>query len=125
MEKTTILLICGIYNLAFAVFHIFFWKIFNWKNDLRKTSVANRAIMQILNIRLIYVFLLFGFIYLFFPQALLETKFGMFILIGVLVFWIGRTIEQFIFLRIKSKMVNILTVIFMIGVIIHSIPLIK
>ncbi len=124
MESISILYICGIYNLFFAIFHMFFWKIFNWKKDLEKNSIANRAIMQILNLRLIYIFLLMAYIYLFFPKELMETKIGYSLLIGFLGFWIGRTIEQFIFLRVKSKMVNILTGIFLVGVVIHLLPLV-
>ncbi len=117
------LLACGFYNLAFAGFHIMFWKIFKWKEDLHKNTVGNRAIMQILNIRLIYIFLLIGFIYLLLPEQLMETRLGFILQIGILGFWVGRTIEQFIFLRIKSKMVNILTIVFIAGVILHLLPI--
>ena len=124
MNKITILFICGIYNLLFAIFHILFWKIFNWKKDLKRISIASRAIMQILNIRVIYIFLLMAFIYLFYPEQLIETRIGYILFIGFTVFWIGRTIEQFIFLKVRSKMVNVLTIVFIIGIIIHLTPLI-
>jgi hypothetical protein len=124
MDKTFLLYLCGAYNLAFAIFHISFWKIFKWKEDLKGNSVGNRAIMQILNIRLIYIFFLMAFIYFFYPDQLLETKIGFVLLIGFLGFWIGRTIEQFIFLRVKSKMVTILTIVFFAGIVIHLLPLI-
>jgi len=123
MEKIIILKICGFYNLAFAIFHILFWKIFKWNDDLKKSSISTRAIIQILNIRLIYVFILMSIIYLFYSDQLIETQIGFFLLIGFLGFWIGRTIEQFIFLRVKSKMVTILTITFIIGIVIHMIPL--
>ncbi|HEX2936678.1 MAG TPA: hypothetical protein VHO72_15085 [Bacteroidales bacterium] len=119
----TLLLVCGFYNLVFAGFHIMFWKFFKWKEDLQKNSAGNRAIMQILNIRLIYIFLLIGFIYLLLPEQLIETSLGRVLQIGILGFWVGRTIEQFIFLRIKSKMVNILTIVFIAGVILHLLPI--
>lgn len=119
----TFLLACGFYNLVFACFHIMFWKLFKWKEDLQKNTAGNRAIMQILNIRLIYIFLLIGFIYLLLPQQLIETSLGRVLQIGMLGFWVGRTIEQFIFLRIKSKMVNILTMVFIAGVILHLLPI--
>ena len=119
MNKTLLLDLCGIYNLSFAIFHILFWKIFKWNEDLKRNSVGNRAIIQILNIRLIYIFLLMAFIYFFYPDQLTETKIGFVLLIGFSGFWIGRTIEQFIFLRVKSKMVRILTVVFFIGLINH------
>jgi len=124
MTKIVLLHLCGIYNLAFAIFHILFWKLFKWNEDLKRNSVGNRAIIQILNIRLIYIFLLMAFIYLFYPEQLLETKIGFVLLIGFLGFWIGRTVEQFIFLRVKSKMVHILTLIFFIGVVLHFLPLV-
>jgi FtsH-binding integral membrane protein len=124
MGKFTFLYLCGIYNLAFAIFHVTFWKIFKWNEDLKKTSLANRAVIQILNIRLIYIFLLMSFIYFFCTEELIGSKIGFVLLIGFLGFWIGRTVEQFIFLRVKSKMVTILTVIFFIGIIIHLLPLV-
>ena len=124
MDQTILLDLCGAYNLAFAIFHLFFWKLFKWKDDLRRISVGNRAIMQILNIRLIYVFLLMAFIYFVYPQQLMETGLGLALLIGFLGFWVGRTIEQFIFLRVKSKMVTILTIVFCVGIVIHLLPLI-
>lgn len=124
MNKTFLLYICGFYNLSFAVFHIYFWKIFKWKEDLKRNSIANRAIIQILNIRLIYVFILMAFIYLFYPEQLVITELGLVLLIGFLGFWTGRFIEQLIFLRVKSKMASILTVILFIGIIIHLMPIV-
>lgn len=114
---------CGFYNLAIAVFHIAFWKIFKWPGDLRNTTSANRAIIQILNIRLIYMFLLMTVLYLFFQDELLNSSIGKVLLIGFAGFWIGRTIEQFIFLRVKSKMVTTITILLFIGCIIHILPL--
>jgi len=30
-----LIFIGGIFNLLFAVFHLFFWKLFNWKDELK------------------------------------------------------------------------------------------
>jgi len=117
-----VMYLCGFYNLAFAIFHCSFWKLFKWKEDLKRNSIGNRAIIQILNVRLIYIFLLMAFLYFFYPNQLMETKIGFILLIGFLGFWIGRTIEQFIFLRVKSTMVTILTVVFFVGIVIHALP---
>lgn len=124
MDKSLLLSLCGIYNLLFALFHISFWKIFKWKQDLKNNTIGNRAIMQILNIRLIYIFLLMSFIYFFYQKQLIETEIGFVLLLGFLGFWIGRTIEQFIFLRVESKMVRILTIVFFVGIIIHLLPIV-
>ena len=124
MDKTWLLYICGFYNLTFAVFHLYFWKIFRWKEDLKENSIANRAIIQILNIRLIYVFLLMAFIYFFYTNQLVTTEIGFVLLIGFSGFWTGRLIEQFIFLRVKSRMATILTVILFVGIIFHLLPVV-
>lgn len=123
MDKNMLLTLCGFYNLAFAIFHLSFWRLFKWKDDLKKISLGNRAIIQILNIRLIYLFLLMAFLYFFQQDQLLTTTLGSVLLIGFLGFWIGRTIEQFVFLRVKSTLVTILTILFFIGILVHLLPL--
>jgi len=123
LNAKSIVLICGFYSIGFAIFHLFFWKLFDWKNDLKKLKFGNKAIMQILNIRLIYVFSLVAVICFCFPEELCTTPLGRFFIGGVSLFWLGRTIEQFIFLRVKSRMINILTVIFIIGIALFALPL--
>jgi len=115
--------LCGLYSIGFAIFHIFFWHLFDWKNDLKKLTIANRAIIQIANLRLIYFFFFVAAIFFYFPDELLETTLGRFFLLGVSLFWLGRTVEQFIFLRVKSVLVHVLTVVFAIGVILFALPL--
>jgi len=34
----TIIFLCGIYSLGFAIFHIGFWKLFHWEKELIKLS---------------------------------------------------------------------------------------
>ncbi|RZL46840.1 MAG: hypothetical protein EOP00_13745 [Pedobacter sp.] len=112
----------GIYSISFAIFHVYFWKLFNWKNDLKSLSIANKAIIQIANLRLIYIFFGIGMVCFIFPLELLCTKLGNFFLLGISIFWLGRTIEQFIFLRVKNKMVHILTALFMLGTLLFASP---
>src|SRR5689334_18976979 len=115
--------LCGIYSLGFAVFHSRFWKIFDWKNELIKLHPANRAILQISNLRLIYFFLFVAVICFTFPNQLLNTSLGQFFMVGMSLFWLTRAIEQFIFLRVEHPMVHFLTYIFLIGSILFAIPL--
>lgn len=115
--------LCGIFSLGFAIFHTQFWRLFDWKNELPKLHAANKAIMQIANLRLIYFFLFVACVCFIFPQELLETSIGNFFLGGMSVFWLGRTIEQFIFLRINHPMAHLLTYLFMIGTLLFAAPL--
>ena len=122
--KEILLLIGGLYNLAFAVFHILFWKIFRWKKSLRRLLPMDRAIMQVLNIRLIYIFFAFAFISFFYPADLISTQLGNVIIFIILFFWLMRAIEQVLFFSLKRKISIIFFFVFLIGCIIYLIPLI-
>lgn len=119
----TLILLCGFYNIGFAIFHIGFWKIFNWEKDLKKLSFANKAIIQILNVHMIYYFIFVAFICLTFPTELLTTKFGNSFLIGNSFFWLIRAIQQFIFLRVNHYIIHVLTFIFIIGTLLFALPI--
>ena len=122
--KITLVYACGFYSLGFAIFHIAFWKLFDWKNDLKKLKLANRAIIQIANLRLIYIFLGVSFVCFYLPVDLISTSLGRIFMIGMSGFWLGRTIEQFIFLNVSHWMVNLLTLLFLLGVLLFSLPVI-
>lgn len=122
MEKIYWVYFCGIHSLLFALFHLFFWRIFNWKAESKKMNYANRGILQILNLRLIYIFHFLAFICFFFPNELIETTLGKAFLVGFSLFWAGRTIEQFIFFKPNHWLVNILTVLFISGSLLFLFP---
>lgn len=124
MGMTILLSICGLYSLGMAVFHLYFWRIFRWKNQLYLLHPANRAIVQILNVRLIYIFFCMAALCFFYRNALLETSLGHAILAGCSLFWVGRTIEQFVYLRrIYHWVVHVLTAIFILGAVLFALPL--
>ncbi|MGB3079986.1 MAG: hypothetical protein WBB31_12955 [Saprospiraceae bacterium] len=122
MDEIMIFL-CGVYCIGFAIFHTQFWRIFNWKTDLNNLQPANKAIMQIANVRLIYFFVFAAAICFIFPKELLNTRLGNFFLAGMSLFWLGRTIEQFVFLKIDHPMVHLLTYVFIIGALLFAIPI--
>jgi FtsH-binding integral membrane protein len=100
-----------------------FWRIFGWKDDLKKLNLGNRTIIQIANLRLIYIFLGMSFICFYIPEDLVHTNLGRILMYGMSGFWLGRMIEQFIFLRVSHWMVHLLTVLFLIGVLLFLLPL--
>jgi hypothetical protein len=119
----TIILLCGIYNIGFAIFHISFWKIFQWDTELKKISFANSGIMQILNVQIIFYFLFVAVVCFVFPTELLTTKFGNYFLGAASLFWFIRTIQQFIFLRANNYKIHILTIIFLAGAVLFALPI--
>lgn len=124
MSKMSIIIfLCGLHSVALAIFHILFWKLFNWKSDLKSLSYANRAIIQILNTRLIYFFLFVAFLCFVYPNELVNTNLGKAFLAGICLFWLGRTVEQFIFLKKHNTVIHILTIAFITGAILFALPL--
>lgn len=113
----------GLHSLAFALFHLAFWHLFAWKRELALLGPANRAIMQILNLRLIYVFLVMGVLSLAFTGELLAAPLGHALLAAMALFWVGRTVEQFIYLRINDWRVHLLTTMFVLGAALYAVPL--
>jgi len=61
--------------------------------DLKKLLFANRGIMQILNVQIIYFFLFVAFVCIAFPAELLNTKLGNVFLLGCSLFWLLRTLS--------------------------------
>ncbi len=92
------LLICGgVINLLLAGFHISFWKIFNWPESLVSLSPVNLGIMQVINIHLAFVILVFAYISIFCYRELLSTKLGKSIVVSIILFYILRGVNQLIF----------------------------
>lgn len=124
----TLLIIGGIHSLLFGLFHCMFWNKLKWKTVLKKIDPGNEAVMQILNLRIIYIFFFHSFLCFFFTEDLLATPLGNCMLIGSSLFWLGRTIEQFIYqkqLPFKDPVNMVVTIMFIIGTAIYTIPFIS
>lgn len=119
----TIIVIAGVFNLAFGLFHIAFWRLFRWKDQLSKLSFANRGIMQILNWQIIYYFFATATICFLFPTELATTHLGTIFLLFCSGFWFFRTIEQFIYLKKNHKAIHLLTFLFIVGTILFAVPI--
>ncbi|WP_049621904.1 hypothetical protein [Frateuria defendens] len=123
MDGETLVFLCGLHSLGFAIFHLAFWKLFDWPAALERTGRATRAVTQILNLRLIYVFLGVAALCFLLPGELLHTRLGHALLGGMAVFWAGRTVEQCVFLRYNTLLVHALTALFVLGAMLFVLPL--
>lgn len=95
--KRAILVAGGSMNLVLAVFHMFFWKMMNWGEELPRLSVDNRGVMQIANI--IMIFLLVYFSIASFMMAKYGTieRYGKSILLCIAGFYAIRLITGYPF----------------------------
>lgn len=112
----------GIYNIAFVLFHLLFWRLFNWKDDLRSLSFLNRAIMQVLNLSLTFAFLIFSYISLLHSGELLSTSLGQSLLLLMALFWFLRAIQQVIFFKLKHWGSLAFLGLFLIGALLYAVP---
>lgn len=119
MSINTVLLIGGLYHLGFVLFHLMFWKIFNWKRELRLLNVINRGVMQILNLCLTFVFFIFAYISIIHGHELLTTGIGRSLLVFISIFWFLRAVEQVVYFKLKKGRSIVLFITFILGMMIY------
>lgn len=123
MSNESILFFGGLYNLILTVFHLCFWRLFHWRKDLASLSLINRSVMQILNLCLTFVFIIFAYLSFFHTTELLSTSLGSSLLIMMAIFWLLRAIEQVYFFGLKSHISKGFFVFFLLGTVIYTLPL--
>lgn len=104
-----IVFIGGIASIAIAIYHSMFWRIFDWRIELQNLNEINRNVMQIFNLCLIVVFLMFAYLSLFHTAELVSLHLGISILAGISIFWFSRAIMQIYFFGLdytKSRIVT-------------------
>jgi hypothetical protein len=120
MLRDPLTFFCGLHSLALAAFHLAFWKLFRWPESLRSAGLANRAIPQIENVQLIWLFLWVAALCFLFPEALRETALGRAVLLGMAGFWAVRVAVQFVWLRVHHPLVHALTAVFAAGMVLFA-----
>lgn len=113
-------LLAGVFNLGFAVFHLFFWRLFRWQEELPRLGAVNRDIVQILNLCLTYLLALCAAACLLFPWALIATEMGRFLLLGMTGFWLMRAIFQSMFFGLRHPLSASLFALFIAGALLHG-----
>jgi hypothetical protein len=112
----------GLCSIAFALLHLLFWWLFNWKEELSNLSVANQAIMQVSNLCVAFTFLIFGYISLAHTRELLETPLGRALLMLIALFWLARAIEQIVFFEHRDWASRVFFALFLIGTVLYVCP---
>lgn len=109
---TKLVFIGGIFNLLFAIFHLLFWKLFKWKDELKSISFINKNIIQVLNLCLTFVFLIFSYISIVHTYEMLNSGLGISLTLCISIFWFLRSLEQIIFFKLKTLISWILLILF-------------
>lgn len=119
----TLIQIGGVLWVICFVFHVFFWRLFDWRRDLESVKPVNKGIIQVLNLCLMLCFAIFAYISLVQTDELLSSSLGKSLIAGMALFGVFRVVEHFIFFDLRlfrSKLV--LLGALLIGVV-YTIPL--
>ena len=125
MNSEGLITIGAFYNLAFFIFHVFFWKLFRWQEDLASLTSTNRSVIQILNLCLMFVFVIFAYISAFHSGELLGTQLGRRMLLLISIFWLLRAVEEVIFDGLSTATSIAFFIIFLLGALLYLIPLLR
>jgi hypothetical protein len=85
------------FNVAFGLFHVGFWRFFNWREELPRLRAINRGVLQVLNLMLIFVFFAVAALQIGWTRELLSTPLGRAGLGLATAFWLLRFGLQLVF----------------------------
>ncbi|MDX2469746.1 MAG: hypothetical protein QNL04_04100 [SAR324 cluster bacterium] len=80
---------------AFA--HLGFWRLLGWRKQLQALTPINQGVLQVLNLRISYVFVFFAILSYYFATDMLTSYLGQALLAGISLFWWFRAVEQILF----------------------------
>ena len=102
MDIEVLLYIGGIYHIGWALFDLFWPKIFNWKETLADLDDLNRVLLPITSKLLVVLWLTIAYLSFFQSTELLTTTIGSTILIFVSICWFVRAIMQIYYFGFKK-----------------------
>lgn len=87
----------GILLIILGVFHMCFWYLYDWSDELPKLSQDNNSIVQMMAICTICFLLLMGFILIICRAEITRSRSGRLLLLSLSIFFAVRLILEFIF----------------------------
>jgi len=110
------------YNVALAAFHLGFWRLFRWKEELAKLHPVNRGVVQVMNLMLVAFLLLMASVQVLNAAELTATALGRLLMAGVTGLWLLRAVLQPVFWPSAPKGVNAALIsLFVLGAGLHAV----
>jgi len=95
--KTKVIVTGGLLLILLSLFHLSFWSLFNWQEELSRLSETNSGIMQLSTIGFASLFIALGIIFIIYPAEIANTKLGKALMFALSFFFLVRTIAEFVF----------------------------
>lgn len=112
----------GVFSAVLAVFHLMFWRLYDWRRELRALTFVNRGMVQVLNLCLTFVLAIFAYLSLAHTDELGSTRLGYSLLALIALFWLARAVEQVVFFRLRHWGSRALFVFFLVGAGLYGVP---
>ncbi|MEN9403859.1 MAG: hypothetical protein RL091_2562 [Verrucomicrobiota bacterium] len=110
------------YNVALAAFHLGFWRLFRWKEELAKLHPVNRGVVQVMNLMLVAFLLLMASVQVLNAADLTATALGRLLMADVTGLWLLRAVLQPLFWPSAPKGVNAAFIsLFVLGAGLHAV----
>jgi hypothetical protein len=123
--RESLLIIGGLHSTAFAAFHLAFWRLFGWREELHRISQVNSGILQVLNLCLTLLLLGLGALVVLDRSEIVSSRVGQHLLVLLSVFWTFRLIVQFVFFRMNHWASWVLSLLFLVGALIYAVPVLS
>lgn len=115
----------GVLHLGWAIFHLLFPRIFKWPERLAEMDSVNRGIYQVLNLCLIFYFVVAAYLSFVFAPELLNSALGKKLIAVFTAFWLLRFGLQFKFFRAVHPASLLLNLAFLLTMACYGYPLMQ
>jgi hypothetical protein len=115
---TSLLIAASIYCFALAIFHVLFWRLFNWPASLAGAGNLNVGVTQTLNIMLTFGVTMYGAGLLW--SAMHPDKAAWVLPAAGAMFLAVRTVLQPFQFSMRNRPSQVITIVFALGAVIHA-----
>ena len=123
--KTALVQAAAVFCLGLAVLHLFFWRMFRWREQLARVSRANAGVMQVMNIVLTGCLLMFGVVLAVHTEAMTATPLGRTLLAALAGLWLLRAaLQRPFFASTGARVTAGFEALFVVGALLHALPLV-
>lgn len=119
-SSSALVIASGMFDLALALFHMTFWRLFGWPDSLGSLGSVNRQVLYILNLAVTALFILAGVLLLAYPEDVSQTGLGSAFLIGLSLFWLARAALQPPMFGLGRPLSAVLFGVFLLGSALHG-----
>lgn len=112
----------GVLNIAWAIFHLGFSRIFKWDRALASVDYVNRTVYRIINLCLTYCFLAAGVITLVYGPQMLQPGLGLVLTAVLGGFWLFRFLLQIWLFKLTHPISLLLSFFFLLTLAAYAYP---